>query len=187
MTRQEFIDDVTTWSELLDFCGEEDLDYCEDIISSETRDNRIDEYVSDHIHEYGWGDIMSYLESRDEEGSYDYYIEYDYDLEFTGVFDGDREFVSRKADVISYMDDECLWDADEDEEEEAPYDDEEEAPPEEPDDEEDEDDYVIEAEECSLSAVFAASTACIRAINEQAVKEAKENDEMFIQMMTVTA
>lgn len=41
MTRNDFLNDVTEWWELLDFCSDEDCNICEDIIDSD----QLDEYV----------------------------------------------------------------------------------------------------------------------------------------------
>ena len=43
MTRQYFIDNINYWSELLEFCSDEDCDVCEDIYSEDARDDCIDE------------------------------------------------------------------------------------------------------------------------------------------------
>ena len=41
MTRNDFLNDVTEWWELLDFCSDEGCNICEDIIDSD----QLDEYV----------------------------------------------------------------------------------------------------------------------------------------------
>lgn len=43
MTRQDFIDGITTWAELLDFCYNEECDICEDIVSNDTMCEEIDD------------------------------------------------------------------------------------------------------------------------------------------------
>ena len=52
MTRNDFLNDVTEWWELLDFCSDEGCNICEDIIDSD----QLDEYVEEDIRDtnYSW-------------------------------------------------------------------------------------------------------------------------------------
>ena len=45
MTRNDFLNNVTEWWELLDFCSDEGCYICEDIIDSD----QLDEYVEEDI------------------------------------------------------------------------------------------------------------------------------------------
>lgn len=52
MTRNDFLNDVTEWWELLDFCSDEGCNICEDIIDSD----QLDEDTN-----YSWRDIRDSL------------------------------------------------------------------------------------------------------------------------------
>ena len=67
MTRAEFINNITTIDQLVDFCREEDLDACEDIYDPAQRDD----YIYDTITEMNWKDIITYLEGMPD--GYDWY------------------------------------------------------------------------------------------------------------------
>lgn len=97
MTRQEFINDVTSFDELLDFCYENDCDVCEDIVSSET----MDEYIWDEIRDWdgSWEDLADALNGISQ--GYDWYRR-DGSLDY--VYMDDRDFDSYKQDVLDWAD-----------------------------------------------------------------------------------
>lgn len=110
MTRDEFLENITTWWELMDFCSENDCEICEDIIDDDERDNEIDEDVADAIRYDHWYDIRGYL--NDIPNGYSYYRRngrFDYD----GLCDED--FDRYKEDVLNWADHEDdVWDDDQD-------------------------------------------------------------------------
>ncbi len=55
MTRNEFIDNITEWCELKDFCNDFDCDICEDIYDDDDYDDSVEEDIRDAIADYGWG------------------------------------------------------------------------------------------------------------------------------------
>lgn len=61
MTKQEFIDDITTWSELIEFCYNEGIDFCDNVYDAEGYDNRIIDELSDFIQDGSWQDIKNWL------------------------------------------------------------------------------------------------------------------------------
>ena len=71
MTRQYFIDNINYWSELLEFCSDEDCDVCEDIYSEDARDDCIDEELVDMARNNNWREMYNILDSIP--GGYDYY------------------------------------------------------------------------------------------------------------------
>lgn len=156
MTRQEFIEDVTTWSELIDFCYNEGIDYCDDVYSEESYNERIDERVRDYINDDGWRSVLGWLE--DLPLNYDYYIEDDYG-EWRGADDDD--FDSYKDDVLEYMDDNDEWDEDEDEEEEAPY-----------EYHDPEDDIPVEEEDISVAELFTACSSTVQKLESDKIADA---------------
>ncbi len=117
MTRQEFIDNVNSFWELIEFCNDEQLDTCADIIDSDY----LDEYLMRAIRQDfdTWQGIRDYLSDIPTGG--EYYAEDGYG-NITCV---DDMFDDYKADVIRTMDQRGAWDEEEDEEEEESFDDEE--------------------------------------------------------------
>lgn len=61
MTRNEFIDNITEWCELKDFCNDFDCDICEDIYDDDDYDDSVEEDIRDAIADYGWRDIRDFL------------------------------------------------------------------------------------------------------------------------------
>lgn len=61
MTRNEFIDNITEWYELKDFCSDFDCDVCEDIYDDDDYDDSVEEDIRDAIADYGWRDIRDFL------------------------------------------------------------------------------------------------------------------------------
>lgn len=115
MTRQEFIDDVTSWWELLDFCEEESCDYCDNIYSSDARDDEINEYeLDDWARNYTWRQLLNILSDLDDD--YEYYRKDEY-----GEWESldDYDFDNYKDDVLRWADDNDVF---EDDEEEDPAD-----------------------------------------------------------------
>ena len=171
MTRQEFIDEVTTWSELLDFCYSENIDFCDDVYSEDAKDDYFNsELVEMARNADDWRDLQSRLE--DIPDGYDYYINDDYDG-FRGADDDD--FDDHKDDILEYMDDNEYWDDDEEEEvEEEPA----------PDDDEDpEDEESVEEEDVSIAELFTTCNSKLQKIDadtEAAARAAEEeNEEAF--------
>lgn len=98
MTRQEFINDVTWFGELKDFCYENDCDVCEDVIDSET----MDEWIWDEIRDWGgsWEDLSDALGGISQ--GYDWYRR-DGSLDY--VYLDQRDFDAYKSDVLAWADD----------------------------------------------------------------------------------
>ena len=59
MTRNEFIDNITEWYELKDFCNDFDCDVCEDIYDDDDYDDSVEEDIRDAIADYGWRDLAT--------------------------------------------------------------------------------------------------------------------------------
>lgn len=117
MTRQDFIDGITTWSELIDFCYNEDCDICEDIIDSDEMDEEISDNLSEEARECSWRDIRDAL--NDITTGYSYYRR---DGSFDYVPMDDSDFDSYKDDVIEWMDNGGYWDDEENYDDEPFYD-----------------------------------------------------------------
>lgn len=111
MTREEFIDDITTMWELLDFCEEHGCYVCEDVYSDEAYNDFINEDIVEWARNETWENLLSIL--QDLPTGYDYYRRDEYG-DWYGV--DSYDFDSYKNDVLSWGDDNCEWDEPEEEE-----------------------------------------------------------------------
>lgn len=107
MTRTEFIDNVTTWSELFRFCEDEQLDTLNDYILGDRLDRAVNQDVADA--DLDWDDLRDSLNEISE--GYDAYRR---DGEFDYVPMDDSDFDELKDEVLASMDD--YWDEEEEEE-----------------------------------------------------------------------
>lgn len=114
MTRNEFIEEVNSWQELIDFCNDEGCSYCEDVYDEYVRDEYIDDMLVDMARNAeGWKDLYGELENIPTGDGY--YIRNDY-----GEWEeaDDYEFDEYKENVLEWADDREVWDDDEEEEDE---------------------------------------------------------------------
>lgn len=112
MTRSEYINDIECWSELLDFCHDEDCDYCDYIYDEYTRDDYIHQGLIGMARDVScWQELLGIL--QDIPTGYDFYI--DDNGEFRGADDDD--FENYKYDVLSWGDENEIWDYEENESE----------------------------------------------------------------------
>lgn len=146
MTRQEFIDDVQCWSELIDFCYEEGCYVYEDVYTSDQRDDRIDEDVSEMMRHNSWRTILDTLQTYDNQSGYEYYL-----LDGYGDWIGldDDDFTSYKDDVVDWMDNNGRWDDENDEDENIP----------------------TEAEDLSLDELFNAGVGAMQSCQQEEDKD----------------
>lgn len=105
MTRNEFIDNITEWYELKDFCNDFDCDVCEDIYDDDDYDDIVEEDIRDAIADYGWRDIRDFLGNLP---SGYYYYRRNSAFDYDGLDDDD--FEDYKADVLEWGDDYGAWD-----------------------------------------------------------------------------
>jgi len=112
MTRQEFIDDVTTWWELIEWCNEQPVycNVCEDVLDQEQYDEEVGEVIRDWSG--SWEDLSDYLRSLPT--GWGHYSTADGDWE--GLDDYD-DFEDYKARALEWGDDHDVWDNAENEEE----------------------------------------------------------------------
>ena len=116
MKRQEFIDEVCYWYQLIDFCSDEGCDFCENIYSDEERDDAINEDLYEWVRNMTWREILDTLQGYDGDSGYDYYLKNDYG-EFEGL-NNYEDFTSYKDDVLDWGDDNDIWDEDDEDEDE---------------------------------------------------------------------
>ena len=181
MTRQEFIDDVTSFGDLLSFCYDNDCtDICENVIDSEYRDEYIEDNLVDWARNDTWTALRDRLNDFYDDTGYDYYIYDEYYGTYKGVYDDGDEFESYKRDVLEWMDDHEYWeDNDEEEEEEE----EESVPPQNSCDEEEEESPIPE-EDCSFADLVSVALGCVASFNDEVLKKAQEEDRIFMEFQT---
>lgn len=140
MTRNEFLDNINSWWELIEFCNDEDCDVCEEIVDEDQKNDGVNDDLCDEARRTDWKDIRNWL--NDIHVGYEYY-------RCDGMFDyvpmnNGSDFQEYKDAVLEWMDDGGYWD---DEEEEYPEDVIDDEPFEEDDDEEDEEGGIIDEDE----------------------------------------
>lgn len=163
MTRQEFINSIDFWYELIDFCNDMDCDICEEIVNGDDLEERIREDFHDYGNEYPWTDIRGWLNDIVE--GHDYYLrngsfEYEYLC--------DEDFDDYKERVLEWMDHNNMWDDEDDELEIA--------------DEEmdtDEENEEFPQEDISMSDLFNVCNGALRAIKESETRAAEEEEAQF--------
>ena len=104
MTRNEFIDNITEWYELKDFCSDFDCDVCEDIYDDDDYDDSVEEDIRDAIADYGWRDIRDFLGNLP---SGYYYYRRNSAFDYDGLDDDD--FEDYKGQVLEWGDDYGAW------------------------------------------------------------------------------
>lgn len=159
MTRQEFIDNIHYWSELIEFCSDNGCDYCEDIYSSDAWNDYVDDDVAEMAGNDGWRVILDVLQGYDELSGYDYYRRNDYG-EWIGLDDDD--FESYKDDVCGWMDDNDYWDEEDEEEPPVSYVNPEDVTP-------------LEAEDVSMDDLFLSGIEALKTKQNEDSAEADFN------------
>lgn len=152
MTRQEFIDEVNSFGDLIDFCNDNDCYECENVYYQDSFDDYINDCLSDWARNDGWRDLRDRL--NDIPTGYDWY-----DIENLCGLDDD-DFDDYKDDVLSWADDHDVWDEPDDDDEVVD------------DDfeigeaiEDDDDDYEEPEDGCSFEELFAASSSTIQRVS----------------------
>lgn len=161
MTRQQFIDEVNDWWELIDFCNDEGCSYCDDVYSEESRDDYINEKLVDMARNAdSWSELLDIL--NDIATGFDYYSRDDYG-EWYGL--GDYEFNEYRDNVLEWGDDNDIW---EEEEEDEPL----------LDDDDEDDDFVAD-EPMSIGELMGACSSQLQQIGTDKKAETAADDEAF--------
>lgn len=108
MTRQEFIEEVNDFYDLIEFCDEQDIDLCNRVYAQADYDAMINECLCDWAREGHWWDVLERL--RNLPTGYDWYYDGDYGWE-------EAYFPDFKNEVIDIMDRDDAWDEEEVDEE----------------------------------------------------------------------
>ena len=113
MTRQEFLDEITTIWELLDWCSDNNCYIYDEIQDQDGYDEWIGDLLSDRARDWSWQDIESWLSDLPQ--GYEYYRYSEYDGSWTGI--GVFEFNDLRDEVLEWADENGVWDQNEEEEE----------------------------------------------------------------------
>lgn len=174
MTREEFIDDITNFSELKEFCYDFDCELLDDVYDQESMDDDINAWIDDNHRDYSWDELRDDL--NDIPTGYDYYVQ-------TGVLEYEgldiTDFQSYKNDVIEWCDENEIWEDEEEEDEEPAWWQPEEC--DEPlfDEDEDDDDPAVEDEDFGVGELFAVCIVSFSDIVEEQEKREREEAEAF--------
>lgn len=164
MTRNEFLEDVTTFSDLKDFCYNENCSILEDVYDEEGRDDYINECLMDWAREDSWQDLYGRLDNIPT--GYDWYRYDDYG-DWCGLDDGD--FEEYKGDVLEWADDNGVWDDDEEEDvEEDCF-----------EDEPEDDEPAPEEEDFSVGDLIGMCVVALGVIQGEDERRAREEEEEF--------
>lgn len=113
MTRQEFIDDVNDWYDLIEFDRDNDLYVTEELIYGSSLSEYLNEDIATYIRHGGdWENLRDFLDNISE--GYDAY-RVDGELEYVAL-DDYSDFGAYKHDVLEAADDENCFDYYEDDE-----------------------------------------------------------------------
>ena len=171
MTLTEFNENITSYSELINVCYDEDLyDQIEDLYSDESRNELIDDDLRSRIEHDAWYEISDWLCGIPT--GYDFYRVDEYG-DWTGLEDGDDYFFELKDQIRQAMDDNGLFDEEEEEEADS---DEEECGSEEDDlsDEVSKSVNIDGFEDLFVSASTAVKEASIKSIGEECEQQDSE-------------
>lgn len=162
MTRDEFLDNIEYFSELIDFCQEYGCDYLDDVYDDDSRDEEINYCVSEYGNDYSWYDLRDLL--HDIPTGYDYYRQ-------NGSFDwdglDDDDFQSYKDDVYEWAVDNDIFDEGYD-----PFEEDEEP-------EEEEDNVPLAEEDFSIGELMHMSSSMLISIRSDETKKMLEADAKF--------
>lgn len=170
MTKLEFIDNVTTWDELLEFCRDTGCDTCDYIIGADSLDEYINEDLRYAVNNgENWTEIYGWL--TDINASYSYYrVNGSFDYE---PVDTDRDFVCYKDDVFGWADENNIWDEEYDGEEEEPEPDENDEPEEPP----------VEEEDFSVADLMSMCSSDLLTIRQDAEHRRKELNDAVEELL----
>ena len=164
MTRQEYIENIVDFDDLIGFSDDCGCYLCECIYCESARDEYIDDCLRDMADNAdSWQDLFNTLSEIPT--GYDWYRLDDYDGRWEGLDDAD--FEEFKHDVLDWGDENGVWDDEEPDEEEPLVAD------------NDDDDFVVADEPISIGELMGVCSSQLQQIGTD--KQAKEaaDDEAF--------
>ena len=173
MTRDYFVNEVTTWGELQEFCADEGCYACDDIIYCDSLDEYITEDITDAIRHDTWTEIRDAL--NEINSGYEYYVCRG-SLNYEGI---DDDFDYYKEEVLEWADNRDVWDEPEEEPDEVFHEADEDCNEPEPQDE------PLEDEDFSVGELVGFCGIVLTAIRSKEKKEDDECDEAFDELLGV--
>ena len=111
MTRSEFLENITTFWELIEFCEDQECSICEDVLDGDRLDEEVDEDIENVAADWGWREIRDRLDDIPEHAETGYFAR-EGTLDYTALTY--QDFLSFKDDVCEWMTDNEYWDEEED-------------------------------------------------------------------------
>lgn len=165
MTRNEFLENVTSFYDLKDFCNDEDCNLLEDVYDEEGRDDFINDCLMDWARDDSWQDLYNRLDSIPT--GYDWYRYDDYG-DWCSL--DDEDFEEYKNDVLEWADNNGVWDDDEeDTDEDGDY----------FEDEPEDDEPAPEKEDFSVGELIGMCVVALGTIQSEGARRAREEEEEF--------
>ena len=172
MTRAEFLNNITVWEELKDFCRDWECEYCDDIFDEYDRDREINEDIDEYCGDYGWDELRDFLNGIPT--GYDYYRR-------NSAFDWDGAdddmFESYKYDVCEWADNGGVWDDNSEEEDDLFEFEEDDSFTEDPDE------SPIEDEDFSVGDLIGMCSVAFVTIQEDNMRKILEDQSEFKQFI----
>lgn len=165
MTRNEFLENVTSFYDLKDFCSDEDCNLLEDVYDEEGRDDFINDCLMDWARDDSWQDLYNRLDSIPT--GYDWYRYDDYG-DWCSL--DDEDFEEYKNDVLEWADNNGVWDDDEeDTDENGDY----------FEDKPEDDEPAPEKEDFSVGELIGMCVVALGTIQSEGARRAREEEEEF--------
>lgn len=99
MTRNEFVNSIFDFYDLMDFCRDYGCEYCEDIYDDDALDEEVEYDIREHNHEHSWRSLLDCL--RNIPAGYDFYRKYA-PFEYEGL--DNEDFLDCKNEVCDWAD-----------------------------------------------------------------------------------
>lgn len=175
MTRNEFLQNITSWSELKGFCSDYQCECCDDIYDEYEMDEEVDSDVYNYCRDYPWRTLSELL--RNIPQGCEYYRK-------RSAFyweEADNEMFERyKSEVCEWADDNDMWDDDYEEDEEDIF--------EEAEDDffaEESDETPVDDEDFSVGDLIGMCSVAFVAIQKDNMRKIQEDKKAFEQFVDV--
>lgn len=178
MTRRDFIDNVTVWSELLEFCSDNGCDVCCDVYDEYDKDEYISNDLVDVARECdSWERMLEML--NEIPTGYDYYIHRGgWDFQYAD----DEDFDSLKNEVLDWADDEGdVWEAEDEDDDD--YDDDYDEEPEDDVEEHDGESFDVDNEGCTIMELMESGMLLMKDIDVQQIEAKAKDDAAFEELL----
>lgn len=176
MLREDFINEMVSFSDLCIFCDDERLSFCEDLMSEDVFYDWVENNLVEWARGETWTDLRDRLNHYDDISGNDYYIWDDYEDEYRPAADDDFDEI--KQSILEYMDEEGRWD-DYGEDDEEDTDEQDDGEP----DADSEDEPEFDTDGCSIGDLVEAGQSCIRVIHEEELELARQQNKILSEIV----